>query len=96
MGTLYMYSNSTPGCILSSTLSLFPVGEIQSPWVCKLVVLKQWGVLIVPLPFVTAAQSGWGGRLLLSPKRIVYPGLISTVGATKSGLSRLPGAGFRP
>ena len=45
-GMLYSYWKLTPGLIEISTLSPLPVGLIHKPWVCRLVPLKQCGVLL--------------------------------------------------
>lgn len=66
--------------MLISTLSLLPAGLIQSPCECRLVRLKQCGVLILP----SGEGQFWfsGFSRLCNVSRTVSPGEMSMVGAT--------------
>src|ERR1700759_1536064 len=83
-GMLTSYSNFVCGALLSSTLSLLPLGETCSPWKCMLIVLKHStpGGL-----FWTFGEGGQVGSFASSPLvsriRTVLPGFASITGPVR-------------
>src|SRR5262245_33475679 len=85
-GILYSYWKLTPGLIEISTLSPLPAGLTHRPCACRLVPLKQCGVLAGCCPEQLASC----GRSFFSEMRTVSPGAASMVGDTYGAFGSTP------